>query len=348
MCVAGAAQAHIVVGTETLRSLVAGSERVLHARILSSGDRVGISTEGGTLSRPYVEAQVIATLKGAELGERVRFAQHGHGVAPFEPGAETLLFLRPIEQSRELGAVAESGVLDWVSFQEHDEAYGVDDANRTLLLATVADYVASARADPAERQRLLRRATLALLTSGDARLAASALRDLVSAPELPLVTKDDLPLLLPVVDQPGASMGVRVALLTELGRRGLVDADAHWPGLLAEQAPPADRVTAIRAAGLSAGAAVQPSLIALLGSDDARVAAAAATALGRPGDAAAVGPLAGALARPEPKVRMAAVRGLGRIGLPAARQALEEAAASHADPETRRRARAELTRRAGS
>ena len=40
---------------------------------------------------------------------------------------------------------------------------------------------------------------------------------------------------------------------------------------------------------------------------------------------------------------MASIRGLGRIATSGAREALEETAASHPDPDTRRRARAEAT-----
>jgi HEAT repeat protein len=42
---------------------------------------------------------------------------------------------------------------------------------------------------------------------------------------------------------------------------------------------------------------------------------------------------------------MAAIRGLGRVATPEAMRALESAAASHPDSETRRRARAELQKR---
>jgi hypothetical protein len=42
---------------------------------------------------------------------------------------------------------------------------------------------------------------------------------------------------------------------------------------------------------------------------------------------------------------MAAIRGLGRIATPEASRALESAAASHPDPATRRRARAEIGKR---
>jgi HEAT repeat protein len=140
-------------------------------------------------------------------------------------------------------------------------------------------------------------------------------------------------------------MGVRVGLLAELERRKLVDGPPRWLRLLSAEAPTPDRVTAIRAAGAFASEPVRARLIGLLSDPDARVAAAAASALGSPGNAAVVKPLTTALSHESSTVRMAAIRGLGRVATPEAMRALESAAASHPDPETRRRARAELQKR---
>ncbi|MEM7413464.1 MAG: HEAT repeat domain-containing protein [Myxococcota bacterium] len=334
------AHGHIVYGTKTLRGFVVEAELVLRARVVSAGERVGASSPTGTASRPTVVAEVLEVLKGAYEGERVRFAQHGHGVATFSPGEEVLLFLLPIAKSRELEALARSGVVDWVSLQEHDDAYRLHEETRGVLLGAVRDYVSARDAsDPA-----LRRATVALLTSGDATWAASALRDLAIAPERSWIVEDDLSVLRGVLEDPNASMGVRAALLVELDRRGLVDAAPVWAGLLADDVPATDRITAIRAAAASAGASARPRLIALVGDPDPDVAAAAAAALGRPRDAAAVEPLEAALEHQATKVRMAAIRALGRIATPDAERVLAATAASHADPETRRRARAELAK----
>ncbi len=339
LCALGA-HAHIVYGTKTLRGFVAEADLVLRARVVSAGERVGASTPSGSVSRPTVVAEVLEVLKGVFEGERVRFAQHGHGVATFSPGEEVLLFLLPIGKSRELAALARAGVVDWVSLQEHDDAYRVRAETRGALLGAVRDY-ASAQ-DPSDPA--LRRATVALLTSGDAGLAASALRDLALAPHSSWIVVEDLSVLRGVVQDPEASMGVRAALLAELDRRGWLDAAPLWPGLLADEVPAPDRITAIRAAAASAGASVRPRLVALVSDPDPDVAAAAAAALGRPRDAAAVAPLEAALAHETAKVRMAAIRALGRIATPAAERVLAGAAASHADPDTRRRARAELAK----
>lgn len=343
LCATAPAGAHIVYGSKTLSQLVAEADRVVHARIVASGERVGLSTEEGAASRPTVEARVLEVLKGP-AGERVRFAQHGHGVAPFAPGDETLLFLVDIERSRELQAL--ESVVSWVSLQEHEDVYPVRGAPGRALLAATRAYVEAAGAPADERAAALRRATLALLTSGDADLAASALRDLVRAPGGGWLAEADLPALLPVLDDPGVSMGVRAALLNTLAVRGWVDADARWSKLLESAPTSRDRVTALRAAGAAAGPALRPTLVALLGDPEAEVAAAAAAALGTPGNADAVPALKAALGHADARVRMAAIRGLGRIQGPAADRVLEEAASSHADPRTRRRARVELDKRA--
>ena len=59
--------------------------------------------EDPPLRRPVVTAALEEVWKGeAPPATTVRFAQHGHGVAPYAEGEEVLLFLRRIERSREL------------------------------------------------------------------------------------------------------------------------------------------------------------------------------------------------------------------------------------------------------
>jgi hypothetical protein len=341
------AHAHIVYGAKTLHGLVAEADLVLHVRIAAADVMVGASTELGAQVRPGVEAEVLGVLKGAYGRPRVRFAQHGHGVVRFEPGRETLLFLIDIARSRELRAVREAGLYEWVSIQEESDEYPLEPPARERVLSAARAYVsADAAATPALREAALRRTTRDLLTSGDADLAASALRDLVLAPAAPLLSAGDLPALLPLLDDPGTSMGVRASLLAELERRRLLDGAPHWLRLLDGGAPTRDRVTAIRAAAASSSSSpVRTRLIALVSDRDEEVAAAAASAIGRPGDTAAVPPLAAALAGDSARVRMAAIRGLSRIAAPDAVRVLEEAAASHPDAATRRRAAAELRKR---
>jgi hypothetical protein len=289
---------------------------------------------------------VLEVFKGDFEAERVRFAQHGHGVATFETGDETLLFLLAIERSRELAELGRSGAFAWVSLQEHDDEYPFSAATReSLTQALLAYRAADAESAPGPRLAALRRANLALLTSKDPALAASALRDLVVATGVPLLTEQELPALEAVLDDPHSSMGVRVALLAELERRGLLKPPSHWLALLSDATPPRDRITAIRAAGQVAAPPVRARLIELVADANPDVAAAAAAASGTPGNNAAVAPLATALSGESPKLRMAAIRGLGAVATPEAQRALGKAAESHPDPATRRRASAELSKR---
>lgn len=333
------ARAHVVYGTATLHQLVATSDVVARARIVDASARVTLEPSG--TSRPVVEARLLEVFKGSAAPGVVRFAQHGHGVAPFENGEEVLLFLNRIERQRELAPLASAGAVAYVSLQEHAEKFLLTRESRGALLSAVRSYARVATiSDPAARHEALRRATFAQLASPDGRIAASAVRDLVVVEEPPLVTEADLPVLEPILASPTAPIGVRVALLAELERRGLVDGPTRWVGLL-RGTRGRELLGVIRAAGAHPSPATRAVLLEILAGGDSEAAAAAAMALGEPGNDAAVAPLTRALSQGDERLRMASIRGLGRIATASARRALEEAAGSHPDPATRRRARAE-------
>lgn len=343
---AGSATAHIVVGTKTVRELVAGADLVVRARIVANTDVAGRSDGATGLDRPSVEAEVLEVIQGSFEAPRVRFVQHGHGVAHFEPGREHLLFLTAIRRSRELGTLASSDAYRWVSLQEHDDAHAIEPATRAALLGATRAYVAAARAgDADERSMRLREGTRLLLTSGDTQLAASAIRDLVVAPDAALVTREDATLLAKVIDDPGAPIGVRLGLLVQLERRGLLDGGDRWLVLMADDARTGDLVPVLRAAGPDPRPRIRARVIALIGNERELVAAAAADAAGRPGDDMSVPPLVAALAHPSARVRQAAIRGLGRVSTAQAIAALDEAGAAHPDATTRRLAAAEARKR---
>jgi hypothetical protein len=342
---ATSAPAHIVVGAKTLRQLVGESDLVLRARILEVDERVGFSTEGSAASRPSVHARVLEVLDGDLDAQHVRFAQHGHGVATFVPGEEVLVFLQDIARTRELRVLGEAGALAWVSLQEHEERFPLRPETREALLRAVDAYVEAGSAHADARRASLRTATLALLTAPDAHLAASAIRDLVLAPDAPLVTAQDVPALRGVLADPTASMGVRTALLVELERRGLLEGGVYWSQWLSDATPARDRVTALRASRAADDPEVQRRARALVGDPDVEVAAAAVEALAAAPAAEAVPPLLRALEHGDGRVRYASIRALGRIATPAATAALRETAASHPDAATRRRASAELRKR---
>ncbi len=299
--------------------------------------------EDPPLRESLVVAEVLETLKGELEGQAgkspLRFAQHGHGVPEYARGDEVVVFARAIGRIRELGKTALANHVAWVSTQEANLRF---DANDTLV-AAVRAYAALEALPTEERLAALRRLTVKLLASPEARIAHSALLDLTRAPDAPLLVEDDLPALERVVASPQSPIGVRIGLLAELERRGLVEGPPRWAALLRDARGP-DRVAVARAAGAHPSAPVTKALLALLEADDPLLVSTAAISLGAPGNDAAVAPLAKLLGSPESRVRMAAIRGLGGIGTDAARTALEGAAAEHPDPSTRRRAAAELAR----
>jgi hypothetical protein len=338
---AAAARGHIVYGRPTLLGLVGTAELVAHVRVVDPRATVVVEETGER--RPIVLVEVREVFKGdGEPGESLRFASHGHGVAEYAEGEEAIVFLVPIARNRELDVLQAAGVR-WVSTQEHDARYVLSPANRKRVLAAVRGYVAAeSLSQPDARVKALRRVTLDLLTSGDARLGVSAVQDLVLADQIPLVTAADVPrLLAEVISSPEAPIGVRVGLLAELQRRGLVEGAPLWLELLRTTAKPG-LLQVVAAAGRHPSPEVDAALTGMLAGRDDEVAAAAALALGDPAHADAAGALTGALDRDEPRVRMAAIRALGRIGTPEAREALEAVAEAHEDPATRRRAAAEV------
>jgi hypothetical protein len=336
---AASLRAHVVSGAPTLSHLVGAADVVARARVVDADARLVL--DDPPLQRPIVTAMLMEVLKGAVQPGPLRFAQHGHGTADYEDGDEVLLFLQKIERSAELDDLASSGALGYVSLQENDDRFVLTPASREAYLGAARAYVAIARlTDPEARIAALRKNTVTLLLSGEPRLAHSALRDLSLAPGVPLVTEAELPLLGARIDDANAPIGVRIALLDELERRGLVNGPARRAQLL-RTTHGADLRAAVRAARIHPSFAVQQELLRLLRGGDEDVAVAAAIALGTPHNAAAVDPLAQALVKGDTRLRMAAIRGLGGIGTRKALQVLEATATSHPHPDTRRRAKAE-------
>ena len=198
--------------------------------------------------------------------------------------------MRDLSRSRELRELHGDTGLRWYSNQAHDDAYALDAKTRKRTVSAVRRYVAAERMPRQRADELLRKVTVELLVSRDARLARSALRDLSAPARPPWITADDVPVVLPVARNDGAAIDVRVGILKELPRRGLLQGSSEWIYLL-ESTRGADRLAAIRAAGLASDPEVDATLVELLRgpvSDECR---AAAIALGRPGNSPAVEPL---------------------------------------------------------
>jgi len=343
---AGAARAHVVYGTDTLRGLVLQSDLVARVRTLDPGaqgsgasvpDAPGLDA---ALGEPIVIAEVLELIKGAPAPTPspgpLRFVQHGHGVPIYAKDQETVIFLQKLERTRELSALA--GKVDWVSIQEGNALPG-----DPRLLAALRAYAALEKLPLAQQPQGLRQITVKLLASTDPMLASSAMRDVALLRDAPILTAEDLPALEPIVWNSATPMGVRVALLSELERRKLVPGPPRWVKLLRETRG-TDQIAAVRALAAHPSAAVTHELVTLLASPDPLLVSAATISLGVPGNEKAVEPLGKLLASSNERVRMAAIRGLGRIGTPAAQASLAQAAASHPDPATRRRAGAEVAR----
>jgi hypothetical protein len=357
LLLAGAARAHVVYGTETLRGLVVQADLVARVRILDPG---ALGSAGGSdprapgtassgadaaLGEPVVVAEILELIKGAPAPAAtpgasptsLRFVQHGHGVPLYAKNQETVIFLQKLERTRELSALA--GKIAWVSIQEGKALPG--DAR---LMAALRAYAALEKLPLAQQPQGLRQITVKLLASPDPMLASSAVRDVALLSGAPIVTAEDLPALEPVLWNDKTPIGVRVALLSELERRGLVEGPPRWVKLLRETHG-SDQIAVVRAVAAHSSAAITHELVSLLASPDALLVSAAAISLGVPGNEKAVEPLGKLLASSDERVRMAAIRGLGRIGTPAAHASLAQAATSHPDPATRRRAGAEVARR---
>lgn len=298
------------------------------------------------LREVVVVAEVLDVLKGRYSEQELRFVRHGHGIVAYEKGDEVLLFVERIGKSSELGRGRLAEHVGWVSRQETGAKFALDETTRGDLTAAVRAYAALDELPAATRPDAMRRLTMKMLASPHAALSASALRDVVLSGDAPIVSAADLPELEALIDGPETRVGIRIGLLAELERRGLVVGPPRWAALLRSTSG-AERIAVVRAAGAHPSGAVTKELVKLLSVNDPQLVSTAAVSLGSPGNDSALAPLAGLLAREDPRVRMAAIRALGRVGTPAAKQALAEAAASHPDPATRRRAAAEVKLLAG-
>jgi hypothetical protein len=341
LAAASTARAHVVYGAATLRALTLESDLVVRARIADPAAEVWL--EEPLAREAVVAADVLEVLRGASEEAQLRFVQHGHGAPLYAKGEEVLLFLQRIERSRELGATPFAARIPWFSAQEAGARFALDARTRDGFTSAVRAYAALDGVAAEARLAALRAVTLRLLASPDPALAGSALRDLALAGDVPLLGPEDVPALEELIADAETPIGVRIGLLAELERRGLVEGPPRWAALVRTTAG-TDRLAAVRAAAAHPSEPVAQELAKLLASEDALLVAAAAVSLGGAGSAASVAPLAKLLASPDTRVRAAAIRGLGRLAAPGAREPLAKAAAEHPDPDTRRRAAAELRR----
>ena len=349
LAVATPAGAHIVYGTPSLHELTRDADLVVRARITTA--RRLLRAPDGHAQRPVVDAEVLETLHGDPV-RRVTFAPHGHGPAEYHDGEEALLFLQQLDRVPELARTPPlAGRVAWVSLQETTDKIPLGPRTRRPWIEATRGYLrAQAIADPDRRRTALREATITCLASTEPRLAASALRALVSAGDALELTAADVARLDVLVGRGSVPVTVRVGVLAELERRGLVAGPSRWSHLLTT-VHPSDLRVVVGAAGAHPSPEVTTTLLRIVDGPDAEAAADAAISLGAPGNDAAVIALTRLLGAGDQRLRFAAIRGLGRIGSASALEALQNAAAFHDDAATRRRAGAEvvvLTRPAAS
>ncbi|UQA57722.1 HEAT repeat domain-containing protein [Polyangium aurulentum] len=322
-------KAHTIPGGLTLLQLCRAADVVAIARI---GKPPAEPKGGGAL--PPVEAEISELLRGGAAMKpgKIRFLPHRHAEETYREGEEVLLFLQHASRIGDESAAyqAVEAVADRIVLEPSSRKTWIDATRSYVALGKEGN-------DPAA----LGRVTLSMLASPEPRLSSFALRDLVLAGPLPVVTAADVPALEAIVNDGGRPISLRVGLLLEMERRKLVEVGSRWVPLL-RGAAPADRVAVIRAAGSrSFHPPVTAELVTLVGSPEGDVAAAAARAVGAEGNEAAVEALGRAVNSDKPEVRWAALGSLRRIGTPAARALLERAASSHPDPETQRVAQTE-------
>ncbi|MGH7894711.1 MAG: hypothetical protein ACREQL_08580, partial [Candidatus Binatia bacterium] len=208
---ASPARAHVVFGTPSLHELVRDADLVVRVRIAAA--RATIRPQDARVQRPVVDAVVLEMLHGERVS-RVTFVPHGHGAAEYHDGEEALVFLRRLDRVPELAATPLVGRVRWASLQETTDKIPLGPRTRAVWTDAARRYLAAdALADPAKRHAALRETTITLLGSRDPRLAASALRDLVSAGDVPLVTAADVPRLEELLDRAMLPITVRVGML---------------------------------------------------------------------------------------------------------------------------------------
>jgi hypothetical protein len=342
-----AARAHTIPGSITLSERVALADVVVVATIVRAA-----LPDGAPHKRPghlLAQAAVVERVLGEPPAGALLFEPHSHSGETYTEGERVVLFLRKPEApatAKNAPAAARTdevyGTVDDVSDRVSLGTAAAERASRADVLAAVRGYArALSASDGAARGAQRKAVTLALLRAADARLQASALRDLAQGSVQ--IDRADLPALLEIADDPRASMAARVTLLEDLDRRGLVNAASRYESWLAT-APLSEMAALARAAGRKNDAAITAALAARLGGPDEESAALAARALGEPFHESAIAALLRAADPGRHKLAVAVVESLGRMGTPAAQQGLSALLARSDDPEWQRSVQTQLNR----
>jgi hypothetical protein len=286
--------------------------------------------------RRFVDGENIATYEvvtattsshyKGEQHDRIEFFQYAHGHADFQPGDTAVLFLQVLNEQHQLYKIGSTGSIHYVSHQ-------VRNTEHRLKPADLVDYrwVLQAYANPpvagntdAAQQRL-RQIMLRMLQSDSPKLTESALLDQ----------------LLRQIRDPLKPIGLRLALLREMSRRGLAD-QGEWKYLLESESDENLLLVLKSMEGYENREFMAP-LVALLVHPSSSLVEGAARALGHPVYAGAETSLKPLLESENQRLNYAAVSGLIGINSPRARAILSEAAGNHPNAKVRRMISARLS-----
>ena len=302
--------------------------------------------------RRFVDGEIIATYEvvtattsshyKGEQQDHIEFFQYAHGHADFQPGDTAVLFLQVLNEQHQLYKIGSTGSIHYVSHQ-------VRNTEHRLKPADLVDYqwVLQAYANPpvagntdAAQQRL-RQIMLRMLQSDSPKLTESALLDWSTAGDGIQFNHGEIDQLLRQVRDPLKPIGLRLALLREMSRRGLAD-QGEWKYLLQSESDE-NLLLVLKSMEGYENREFMPPLVALLNHPSNSLVEGAARALGHPVYTGAETSLKPLLESENQRLNYAAVSGLTGINSPRARVILSEAAGNHPNAKVRRMISARLS-----
>ena len=232
-----------------------------------------------------VVAEVLEPLKGS-YAEETRGVRAARPRIPLNTRRARRLryFSSASSAAASLGEVPAASRIQWVSEQETGSKYALDARVRGDFVAAVRAYRAtrSARSGSSAGSHPSNHVGAPRLPPADA-LILRAPRPSDGRGCFPSQHPRILPILEPLLTSSATPIGVRMGLLVELERRGLVEGPPRWAMLL-RTTKGEDRLAAVRASAAHPSEAVAAELRALLANDDSLLVAAAAVSLGTHGN----------------------------------------------------------------
>jgi hypothetical protein len=284
-------------------------------------------------------------LKGQTDQRRIPFVNLRRGIPRYAPGARALLFLTRIEKERELAGRGLGEGIRWFTYQEPEQAYGVEGKEGEALVAGVARLIRIEKLPEERRFEALREVLLAFAESDVPTLRVDALHELHEIGDVKeTLRKEDVERLDRTLERREAPVVDRVALIEILSEVPGFDAAGRLVEILGEAATVEERLDVLTALVPHADRRGDAQLRKLLQDPEPLVRAQAAAGLGRPGQKEDVPRLLRCTRDPDPYVRRTAVNALAGVGGGKALKALREVAKNHPDPVIRRWAEVHVRR----